>query len=402
MRKELSKRKAVLKQFEGGFNPRSPHHLAWLLYSHDGLGLPIVRDPKTRKPTTSQHAIEKLALRLKGQHRELVAKIKEVQHLEKARSTFLVLKREGRSIIDDQGYVHPAYKMTGTETGRLASGAGESEKSPALVNNALNIPDEWRVMYVPPPGMVFVAADWRALESRLTAYFSKDASYTSVLEEQLRGGPSVHAVVASLIYGVAPEDAKRTMVFFKGNKRPAYDAGKMCMHAWSYGMRPRAMVSHFGITLKEARHIDEVLSQRFQGVVRWRERLVQQVLGEEGRGGTRVLQNPFGWRRTFLGGPEQQNSVIAFLPQSTGASMWVRVAVALDEAGMHVVTGTYDSFLLAVPKDDEAVARAVQVLRSEMERSWPEMEGRTFPAEIAVGYNWGKASEDNPRGLTPV
>lgn len=410
--KELMAKRSALKdsakRWAGGFNANNNEHLRWLLYDPDGLKLPVQRAGGTRKPTANRLAVDKLASSAYVQRFPakfaIVKEIKDAQHLRKARATFIDVP------LDEEGIAHPPYKVHGTRTGRLAGGSDADEKADnRYAFNPLNVPREWRRMYVAAPGHCFVAADWRNVEGRLTARFCGDSNYREVLARELTGGPKVHAVNASIIYGIDPADAHAHRVLLGGQEREAYYGGKRLTHAWSYGMKPPHMARTFNITLEEAVRIDAALSSAYPRLVEWRRRLVEDVLGvwesvpgtremrcvREGR---RYLANPFGWQLHFLGiEGSQANEVIAFLPQSTGAGLWTRVAPLLADR-YAIFTGTYDSFVLSVPVEE--VHEAKLFLRNVMEIKWEELGGASFPCEVSVGTNWGEYDEQtNPRGL---
>lgn len=216
-----------------------------------------------------------------------------------------------------------------------------------------------------PTDRVFVAADWSQLETWLTAYFSGDKTMQAELDAQLKGGHKIHALNAGLIYGVDPADAKTYKVNLKGQMRPAYDAGKRFGHAFNYGMDARKMSETFWITKEFARDILERLRDKYFGVVRWRERLADEVYGiyrfvcPTGCGYTahsrgrcpdcstsrvimqlvydgvveppaRLLRTPFGRRRLYLGRRrEGMNALASQLPQSCGISIWYRTFLRL-------------------------------------------------------------------------
>jgi len=264
---------------------------------------------------------------------------------------------------------------------------------------------------VPPPGHCFVEADWRNVEGRLVAYFSKDPYYNKVLHDELNGGPKVHSVNAGIIYNIPPEYATKHIVMLSGQEREAYDGGKRLSHGWGYGMGPAKMASTYNMPLAEAVRIDNNLRRAYAVLVSWREALVDRILGVWERvpgerrlactrEGQRLLANPFGWQLHFLGlEARQANEVIAFLPQSSGAGMWTRIAPLL-EARYPIYTGTYDSFVLIVPDSAAEIRNAAAFLRDTMEQPWPELSNRTFPCEVSYGWNWGKYdAARNPRGL---
>ena len=411
-RKALTRVRGEAKRWVDGFNPSNNEHLRWLLYSPDALRLPVQYTGYPRRPTANRTAIDKLstlrAVQIKQKAFAVVMDIKEVQHLEKAVSTFIEVP------LDSEGIGHPPYKIQGTRTGRLAGGKDDDAKADnKYAFNVLNIPREWRHMWVAPAEHCLVAADWRNVEGRLMAHFCKDLYYNKVLDDELKGGPKVHSVNAAIIYGIDPADAKTHKIKLSGQERDAYDGGKRLSHAWSYGMQPPHMSRTFNITLKEAVTIDLKLSDAYKVLVNYRQQLIIDILGiwetiVGGRGmrcikaGRRFLATPFGWQMHFNGiNAMQANEVIAFLPQSTGAGMFTRCAPTL-EARYPVFTGTYDSFVLVVPATTNDVREAREFLTETMEQPWPQLGGKTFPSEIAVGYNWGTVSDSNPRGLQEV
>ena len=315
--------------------------------------------------------------------------------------------------------------------------------------------------------MIFIATDWRNLEGRLTAYFSEDPVLQSELDAELQGGPKVHSLNASLITGCDPFDAKNIPYILQGVPKTAYDAGKRLTHAWNYGMKTIEMARQFWISKDEATRISSLLASKYKVVVQWRKNLSEHVVGREiyqcmscgSRSDTytgccnqnmrrigfakepaRILYTPFRRRRLYLGRKrEAENPLYSQLPQSTGASMFYRTmerlqdilcpAATFDEARtrgkIYLATGTYDSFLIAMPKDsaDACIPR----IKLAMEAPWPQLplcnrcpehvcetSARILracpscetsescfscPADFELGSNWGKLTTSNPSGL---
>ena len=86
--------------------------------------------------------------------------------------------------------------------------------------------------------------------------------------------------------------------------------------------------------------------------------------------------------------PVQANEVLAFGPQSMGASVWSRVAPEVEEH-YPIALGNYDNLMIVVREDEVAVREAAQLLREKMEQPWPQLGGFKFPVEVKHGYNWG-------------
>ena len=165
------------------------------------------------------------------------------------------------------------------------------------------------------------------------------------------------------------------------------------------------------------------------GISRYKQRLLEEVLGRwivapDGKNarcvlpGSRYYVNPFGWQVYFWGMgevrsdpvtkekvalPRQAGELVAQGPQSTGGDMWAECAVELDSLGYVLYTGTYDSFVLEVDDNEEAMEDAAQALKRVMEKPWDQMNGMVFPIDIEWGYNLGPWKEgDNPTGLRSV
>lgn len=296
---------------------------------------------------------------------------------------------------------------------------------------------------------VFIAVDWRNLEGRITAYFSNDAKLQEMLDNELTGGHSVHAITAGLLYDIDPGDAHTHTINLQGNSVSAYKGGKRLRHAWHYGLKPKNMSDQFWITRKKAEEYNDKLSEMHPGVVAWWKELGDEVFGVHryacprcggqqptggactgscaSRGGryipnvgwdgwdrpaTRVLYTPFGRRRIYLGRRAQSmNALISQRPQSCGASMWYRTLMRLspgftgsyeeltvvDPSATMINTGTYDSFLVQTPAD--LVDDVIQWLAWTMEQAWLELGGLRIPVDVKVGSNWREKDECNDNGL---
>lgn len=444
------------------FAPGNNHDLRRLLY--ETLGLPVQRHPNTGSPTADADAVNRLCVRLtdaQGSPRSkyhradwaeivaLLTDVKEFQHLDKMRSTFLTLP------VDAEGYAHPQHRGWGTGTGRPAGGfdadlALEGASS-TYTFNAFNLPrapERCRELFIPRDGWRFVYADWSALESWLTAYFADDPVLFGELRAALAGAPKPHALNAALLYGCDPADAKSHAIILKGRPSHAYDGGKRISHLWNYGGEAGKIAQTFWLDRAFAIEVERKLSAKYRAIAAWRTRLADQVYGvlawtcarcgaprtgEQPRGAVcacggmlrrdgwaewpkRELRTPFGRRRLYLGRrSDGRKAVASQLPQSSGASMWYRTLHRLHgfevvdgerrawptpTFAYRVVTGTYDSFLLECPAANADML--LQWLTWTMEQPWSLLGGLRIPVEGFVGANYGEASAANTEGLTAV
>ena len=173
------------------FNWNASGQVATLLYT--GLGLPVQRDKKTRKPTTDGAAIDRL-----GDKHPILRPIRKHRKLAKMYGTFVegVLERvEG-------GRIYPGFNVNGAKTGRI------SHHDP----NMGNIPsreDEFgswskiRGIFVPDEGCVLGTADYAQIEVCVAAHYSRDPNLLKIVLE----GASQHDITAAGL-GVPRQVAK--------------------------------------------------------------------------------------------------------------------------------------------------------------------------------------------------
>lgn len=311
----------------------------------------------------------------------------------------------------------------------------------------------------------FFAADFRNMEGRLTAHFSKDPVSQAELDAELIGGPKQHALNGAMLYGCTPQDAKSFEIILKGAKSTAYDGGKRCTHMCNYGGGASMLASTFWLPRDVAETYYSLIYNKYIVTSHWREGLADQVFGlasyeclrcnahytQHGPCGAcskgkttpvmpkwlgydiapeRRMWTAFGRLRHYPGRKASGANAVASQPgQSCGASIWNRVLLrTLDpnipgppnrllwnpSRPLHdlyaavliaIVTGTYDSYL-GGNCGSEPPERVLEWLLWHMEQPWPQLGGLRLPAEGSLGHNWGKFDpkhpEDNPHGLQEI
>ncbi len=72
----------------------------------------------------------------------------------------------------------------------------------------------------------------------------------------------------------------------------------------------------------------------------------------------------------------------------------------LDPELIHLLAQVHDAILFQFPEDREEEVTGAMIAR--MEIAVPMREGRTMviPVDPATGWNWGKKSDANPRGMS--
>jgi len=399
------------------FNPMNDHDLRWLVYEVWGLkpgrrG----RDAKSDLPPIDVQALERL---MEGdlapeRARVLRAAIRAKQYT-KALSTFL-----SHDPVDE--HIHPRIKMHGAATMRPSSGAERDadvdDDDPGVAFNSFNIPKQYRALFIPREGYVFVGGDISDLEGRLTALYSADQTLCRWYTE----GRDVHSERAHLAYPHVPADkkiARATVVYQQGTVRlDARFMGKKWGHGCHYGMGVNEGARQCKMPVNEALRVYNAIWAVHAGIKRWQQAVEDQIWGrvELGKNGhqqwvkqpTHVLYTVAGHRRFYWGTRDRQrNEALSQLPQSTGAFVWYRLLHRVTQPRSsklrepwdgRVVTGTYDS-LLAEIRADQA-AEFEPWLKAECERPIAELRALpgarympiTLPFDTARGRTYKEVS----------
>ena len=177
--------KKIYELAEDSFNLNSPKQLSVILF--DKLGLPVQKRTKTG-PSTDVEVLEKLA-----QLHPLPQELLNYRQLAKLKSTYvdalpaLVNPKTGR--------IHTSFNQTITATGRLSSSNPNLQNIPVRTEEGRRI----REAFIPGEAdWLLLAADYSQIELRVFAHLAGEEA----MIEAFRRGEDIHAVTASLIYGV--------------------------------------------------------------------------------------------------------------------------------------------------------------------------------------------------------
>ncbi len=232
----------------GAFNINSPKQLGEVLF--DRLGLPAYKKTKTGYSTNAE-VLDKL----RGQH-PIVEEVLEYRQYAKLKSTYVdgLLK-----VLAPDGRVRTSFQMTVTATGRLSSTEPNLQNIPT--RTALG--SEVRRMFAADEGKVLVDADYSQIELRLLAHISGD----DAMREAFLSGEDFHTVTAAHVFGVAVECVTPAM------RR----AAKAVNFGIVYGISAFSLSQDLGITVAEAKAYMDAYFDRFPGVKRYMDGVVEKA-----------------------------------------------------------------------------------------------------------------------------
>ena len=323
------------------FNLASSKQTAELLFGQ--LGLQPVKATKTGQSTDAavlqqlapQHPLPHILL----QHR----------HLAKLKGTYidalpaLINPRTGR--------LHTSFNTLVTATGRLSSSNPNLQNIPVRSAQGREI----RRAFVADPGNVLISLDYSQIELRILAHMSQDP----VLLHSFAHDEDVHQRTAGEIFGVPIEQVDATQ---RG-------IAKTINFGLLYGMGPFRLGKELGISTKKAKTYMERYNERYAGVARWQQQLVEKAkqTGEVRTllGRRRVL--PTITSRNHILAARAERTAINTPVQGTNADIIKQAMLQADAVLAHrfprtrLLLQVHDELVLECPAADaQAAAKAVQ------------------------------------------
>lgn len=356
--------KQLLEITGEGFNYRSYPQLC--KYFIEGKGIQPVVDHETKRPSFADEAMETLSRKY--------PELKEfglINGIRKLENKVKVLETP----VGADGRIRCSYNISGTETGRLSS----SEAPDRTGTNLQNIMPELRKLFLADLGCYIVKADLKQAENIMVAYMSGDPFMIQAIEE----GGDLHAKIASMIF-------KKPVDQITKKER---QLGKKIGHASNYGMRPKRLQEvaweeeQIVITRTEAKALMEQYFNAFPRIKVWH----TSIQGELSRG--RVLSNPFGRTRKFLGywGDDLFREAYAFLPQGAIADRVAESIIQLYEQ-VDIRLQVHDEIVFNVPEG--SLQTTCQLIKQTMEAPFMINNRKvSIPVEIKYGRNWGETQE---------
>jgi DNA polymerase-1 len=350
------------------FNINSPKQLGDVLFNKMELPKPT-KSGKGKVISTAVDVLEELS-----EHHEVPRLVLEYRQLAKLKSNYL---DQLPKLTDADDRVHTTFNQVGTATGRLSSTNPNLQNVP--VRTALG--REIRAAFIPAPGNVLMSADYSQIELRLMAHFSQDP----LLLKAYRENADIHTLTASEVFGVSPEKMDKET----RNRAKAVNFGIV------YGISPFGLAVQLGIEQREARTYIERYFERYAGVKRFIEELLEQTRKEQ------LVRTMFGRVRPIpdilssnanLRGFAERTAVNTPL-QGTAADLIKLAMIRIDatlrakKLKTRMTLQVHDELLFdATPDEVDEVKKLVrQEMENVVELSVP------IVADVGVGPNWRDA-----------
>ena len=240
--------KEIYAEAGGEFNINSNNQLRTILF--DKLQLPVRKRTATG-PSTDASVLQELA----DAGHVLPELLMEYRELAKLESTYLDTLPS--LIHPDDQRLHTSFNQTVASTGRLSSSDPNLQNIPIRRELGRDI----RRGFVPRKGWSFLAADYSQIELRLLAHLSNDPAFVAAFQS----GGDIHRQTASIIFGVPISEVTSEM----------RARAKTINFATIYGQGAHALSRQLKISNSEAREFIATYFERFQGVRRYLDSMVE-------------------------------------------------------------------------------------------------------------------------------
>ena len=348
----------------------------WLLFDHLGIepteiGKPTKSWPEGA-PSMSSKALSKM-------DHPVVAHIRELSRLNKVQSGFI---EPYKSQLSSASRLYTSFRMAGTRTGRLSSGAlvPPTHKGGGFGINLQQVPKNplIRGLMIAPDGYKVLEADFSQLELRIAAALSGDKAMLEVYHE---GGDIHHETAVALGHGTPVARGKAKSVNF----------------GFLYGMSARTFVefakASYGedVSQEEAEAFREAYFSRFPGLRPWHAR-AKRWAHKHG-----YAQTLFGRRRYLpdLESPDPGDVALAERQavntpvQGTGSDCLMLAIARLSKMSIpdcSIFGLVHDSVLMYVPQDN--ATEIGETVKSVMETP---IKGLNVPlvADVNISDCWG-------------
>ena len=273
------------------------------------------------------------------------------------------------------GRIHTSYSQVGTSTGRLSSENPNLQNIPIKTDRGMRL----RSAFIAGEGYeTLLTADYSQIEMRIMAHLSEDEG----LIEAFNKGEDLHNFVGARIYGVKPEAVTGAM----RSKVKAMSYGLV------YGLSEYGLARQLRISKSEAKQLMSDYFERFGGVKRYLDTVVQRA---KSLGHTTTV---YGRRRPF---PDLQSKIFQVREnarraalnapiQGTAADI-MKLAMIEVESGMlkdglksQLLLQVHDELVIAVaPGELEGVKKVALEKMTEVAKLSVPLD-----VHIGIGENW--------------
>jgi len=351
-------------------NLRSTQKLARYFYDVKGLRCPRLTDKGSR-------SVDAASLAVLAKRSPVAQAILEYREILKLLSTYIAGYIPH---VDSDSRIRASFNQARAKTGRLSCSDPNLQNIPARHKETFEA-TMVRRLFVAPPGMVLIVADYSQIELRILAHQTRDPKLLSAY----RTGLDLHTQTASLIWRTALDKVTSEQ----------RSIAKNCNFNFAFEGGPQRVMEMSGIPKGEAQAVYDAWHRAYPGVKKWAKR-VKRFCWDNG-----YVETLYGRKRRL---PEiksadwaergyAERQAVNHPIQGTAADIAkiaiVQVHTALCDFTAHLTLQVHDEFVIEVAEDE--VGEVLPLVQRAMEDiklgSRPVLD---VPLEvnINVGTDW--------------
>jgi len=305
---------------------------------------------------------------------EILKKIQEYKSLNHTRGMVRNIARFTR----EGNLVHAKFKQEGADTGRLSCVDPPLQTMTWRSVERRAFVSRWRDI-----GGIIMEADYSQIELRILAISAQDPDLIAAFNS----GKDIHSQVASRLFSTTPE------LITEVQRRLA----KTASFGSVYGETPETQANRLGISVDEARHIQDIFFKQFPKLAQFSEDKFHEAVS------TGVVYSIMGRKRFIVevNDPRKgmqsraRNKATNSGIQGSASDLLVSAAVRImDELETHMMQSTvinlvHDSMVLDIYPGE--LLNVMKIVRYEMEENsrivYPWLVIPT-PSDFEIGANW--------------
>ena len=271
--RNLNYKKKVIDATEAKyvFNPNSGKQLIELLYTE--MGLPVIDLTDTKLPATGGKTLKKLLNHTdNAEYKIIIQALRDFASADKILTTFIVAFKKAPLASDGCHYLFGSYKLGGTVSGRLSSSNPNMQNIPSGSVFAKLI----KYCFIAPPGYVYLASDFNALEDVVNTLLTRDPNKEKVLIE----GYDSHCYKMVHYWPHLFPNLEMTPKYINALKE-VFDALRSASKPISFAMQYQGtwatLVKNCGFTPDEAKSIEANFLQLYAVSVAWVNARIEQA-----------------------------------------------------------------------------------------------------------------------------
>jgi DNA polymerase-1 len=377
------------------FNTGSTKHMTELLFGHYKLKPP--GDLKLKKTQTGEYSVDRNTLKvldhMLGEKSPQV--LKDLLAWRKANKFLTAFLNPFLELADpnDHHCLRTWYRQEVAATGRLSSSSPNLQQIPSRGEEG----KQAREFFITRPGCKLIVADYAAMELRMAAHYSQDATMMKAFTE----GLDLHAMTASTQSGIPYDELLERIANGDVDAKLRRMIGKVSNFGLLYGMQAKKFQVHLlvesgiRVTVDEAEDLIDGFNTTYAGMTAWKNRVVRYAkkVGYIQTVSGRKRRLPGLWSDNYYEVMRAERQAVNAVIQGSCADVVAEAIPAIQQAleplGAYVLLQVHDEIVAEAPEENAEAARII--VQTYMTSLINPRLRVPLETDAHIGDTWGSA-----------